>query len=177
MDIKEFKIEKGEITCPEGQLIYRRVEPIEGKPVDIKPIAVKTPGSCFLYDDYVNTMDKLEVFYEIVRLEVKEKYRGQGFGRKLVEQFFAEQKPQSIVLRAGPLYEKQYDELTEKGCLYDYIEDNIKPFWEKMGFVDVNHTAFWFEQSIPMLYPRERAEAIINSYIEDRNAFRATNLF
>lgn len=172
MDIKEFKIVQGEISIPQGQLIYRRVEPIEGVADD-----GKVPGRCFLYDDYVATMDKPEVFYEIIRLEVNEDCRGRGFGRKLVEQFMAEQKPQSVVLRAGVLYEKQYDELKEKGCLYDYIEDSIKPFWEKMGFVDVNHTAFWFEESIPMLYPRERAESIINSYVDDRDAFKATNLF
>lgn len=172
MRIKEFKIEKGEITCPEGRLVYRRVEPIVGF-----SSCDKVPGSCFLYEDYVSTMNMPQIFYEIALLEVKEEYRGQGFGRKLVEQFFAEQKPLSVVLRAGVIYEKQYDELTEKGCLYDYIEDNIKPFWEKIGFIDVNHTAFWFEESIPMLYPRDIAEAIINNYIEVRDAFRATAIF
>ena len=156
MKVKEFKLEEGKIDCPEGQLIYRRVEPIEGK-----PIGDGVPGRCFLYDDYLGTMNKPETFYEIVRLEVKEVCRGQGFGRKLVEQFFAEQKPESVVLRAGVLTEELYNELKEKGCLYDYIEDNIKPFWEKMGFVDVNRTVFCFEEAIPMLYPSEKAKRII----------------
>mgnify|MGYP004603493103 CR=1 FL=1 len=172
MSIKEFKIKQGEISIPQGHLVYRRVEPIEGV-----VSGEKVPGRCFLYDDYVSTMSKPEVFYEIVRLEVNEDCRGCGFGRKLVEQFMAEQKPQSVVLRAGILYEEQYNELREKDCLYDYIEDNIKPFWEKMGFVDVNQTAFYFEEGIPMLYPRERAEAIINSYADNSGAFKATNLF
>ena len=47
MDIKEFKIVQGEISIPQGQLVYRRVEPIEGVADGGKVL-----GRCFLYDDY-----------------------------------------------------------------------------------------------------------------------------
>lgn len=157
MFIKEYRIDQNELIHPFGRLVYRKVTPIEGKYDN----GFKVPGRCFLYEDYVSTMEQPESFHHIVHLEIQEQYRGNGYAKLLVNQFFNKAKPVSVILEAGITHEDLYDKLCEMNCLYKYLEEHIKPFWEKFGFVDVNHTAICAQEKIPMIWPRERAQKIL----------------
>lgn len=129
----------------------------------------EVPGRCFLYDDYLSTMDYPEIFHHILLLEIDEKYRNNGYGKLLVQQFFEYVKPDSVILEAGITKRELYEEMEANNTIYKYIDESIKPFWVKMGFTDVNHTVFWKSELIPMLWPPERAASFI--------ALSKTNLF
>ena len=158
MFIKEYKVEQKELLHPFGHLIYRKVTPIIGDVSDW----LNAPNRCFLYEDYISTMKYPEVFHHIVVLEINEKYRNKGYGRLLVKQFFEEAKPESVILEVGLTEQELYERLIEEKRLYNYLETNIKPFWEKMDFMDINHTAINKQETIPMLWPPERAKQIIS---------------
>ena len=153
--IKKFSKENGSIEHEEGSVVYCKVTPVfsEGEP----PIGYQPEGSCFLYEDYSAQLKPGDIFYEIVRVEVKENARRKGVGTRLVKEFFEKCNPTSVVLKAGILYEDLYEQLCSENRLTDYIYKNIVPFYESLGFTDVNHTTFNFEESVPMLYPKEAA--------------------
>lgn len=157
MYIKEYKIDQDELLHPFGRLVYRKVTPVEGKSNN----QFKVPGRCFLYEDYVSTMEHTETFYHLVLLEIQEQYRDKGYAKLLIKQFFDITKPTSVILEAGIIYEDLYNKLCDKGRLYEYLEERIKPFWEKFGFVDVNHTVICAQEKIPMVWPKERARKLI----------------
>lgn len=157
MFIKEYKVEQKELLHPFGHLIYRKVTPIKGEESDW----MDAPNRCFLYEDYVTTMVYPEVFHHILLLEIDEKYRNNGYGKLLVQQFFEEAKPKSVILEVGITKQELYEKLVEEKHLYNYLETSIKLFWEKMGFTDINHTAVNKQETIPMLWPPERAKRII----------------
>ena len=153
--IAKFIKEQGTIEHEDGSMIYYKVTPVfsEGEP----PVGHIPEGSCFLYDDYGSQLNPGDIFYEIVRVEVKENARRKGVGTRLVKEFFAKCNPTSVVLKAGIIYEDLYEQLCSENRLTDYIYKNIVPFYESLGFTDVNHTTFNFEESVPMLYPKEAA--------------------
>ena len=155
--IKNFAtLEYGDVVQQYGTLRYKKVQPIwTNNPQEVKG---RVPGSCFLYDDYAACLTEGEVFYEITHLEIMSDKLRQGYGTALIKEFMEKQQPTSICLRAGVLSEKLYNSLEEKGELMAYILENIVPFWESLGFTNVNGTVFSFEQCVPMLWPVEKAE-------------------
>lgn len=154
--ISEFLKEEGQIKHQEGCLIYYRVTPIfeEGD----TPAGFVPKGSNFLYDDYSVQLKPGDVFYEIVKVEVEEYARRRGVGSQLVKEFFSKCNPTSVVLRAGITSEALYTQLHKNKSLSEYIHKNIVPFYEYLGFTDVNHTTFELESSVPMLWPKSKAD-------------------
>lgn len=154
--ISKFVKEEGSIRTPEGTLLYAKVTPVfaEGKP----PAGHNAEGSCFLYDDYSSQLKPGDEFYEIILVEVNENARRKKVGTNLVKRFFSECNPSSVVLRAGITTEALYNELRSENRLTEYIHKNIVPFYESLGFTDVNHTTFYFEESVPMLWPKAAAD-------------------
>lgn len=165
MYLREYKIEQKAIIHPFGKLIYRKVIPIMSRYPSKDPVL----NSRTLYDDYLSTMDYPETFHHILLLEIDEKYRNNGYGKLLVQQFFLYAKPDSVILEAGITKQELYEEMEANNTIYRYIDESIKPFWVKMGFTDVNHTVFWKSELIPMLWPPERAARLA--------ALSKTNLF
>lgn len=154
--IKEFVIHEGKIERLGAKLIYNKVEPIfeKGK----APIGFTPKGSCFLYEDYSCMLKPGDTFYEIVLINVEEQYRRNGVGTRIVKEFFSTCNPKTVVLRAGITDKELYDKLHQENRIDDYIYENIVPFYEKLGFTDVNHTVFCFEESVPMLWPKAIAD-------------------
>ena len=173
--IRRYEIEKDSIELKDGKLIYCKVKPIFDRVETHADIPSGRPeGSCFLYDDYACQLHPGDVFYEIKLLEVNETSRRKGIGTQLVKAFFNQCHPDSVVLSAGITTEKLYDELCAKSdpnALIDYIYANQVKFWEKMGFTDVNHTTFYFEETVPMLWPKSAADEAKRSSDE----FKAKN--
>lgn len=154
--IKKFEIQENEIKRIGARLIYRTVLPVfeEGE----APTGFTPEGSCFLYDDYSSLLKPGDVFHEIVLVEVEEPYRRKGIGTQLVRDFFEECNPTSVVLRAGITKEALYNQLCEEDREVGYVYENIVPFYESLGFTDVNHTVFYFEETVPMLWPKSKAD-------------------
>ncbi|MBO5435426.1 hypothetical protein J6A31_06420 [bacterium] len=157
--ISRFEEERGEIKTDDGQLIYFKVTP-HFETIDSRENipSHRVEGSCFLFDDYSCLLKPGDTFYHIAKIEVNENARRKGVGTKLVDTFFKTINPQSVVLQAGITTEELYNRLRESDTLCDYIYENIVPFWEKMGFTDVNGTTFYFEESVPMLWPKSQAD-------------------
>ncbi len=173
-DIIKYNIDVRTITSDAGTILFKKVTPIfEAFDIDKIDFDInkKIPNSCFLYDDYALFLQPNDVFYEICDIRIHPNKRRKGEGTKLVKEFFEQYKPQSVVLSAGIVSKKLYEELEGKNKQYEYIKNNICPFWESLGFVDVNHTTFLFENHIPMLYPKEKAEEVIKTSKEIQEKF------
>lgn len=160
--ITEYVKEEGLIQSDKGVLRYCKVTPKfeEGE----HPECVIVKGGSFLYDDYSGQLKPGDVFYEIMFLEVKEQYRRSGEGTRLVNEFFKQCKPKTVVLRAGITDGGLYEALTadrSNSGVEEYIYANVVPFWESVGFTDVNHTTFYMEESVPMLWPKSAAEEAV----------------
>lgn len=156
--ITKYIKEEDSIQVPEGKLIYFKVTPVFS---DEQCGPERVDGSCFLYDDYASLLKPGDTFYEIALIEVEEGARRKGIGTKLIKEFFAKCNPDSVVLKAGITREELYYELISEDSpitLTEYIYKNIVPFYEKLGFTDVNHTVFYFEETVPMLWPKSKAE-------------------
>lgn len=169
--IIRYDTEDNIIASYAGILSYRKVTPVFGTlSNDMNPV----PGSCFLYEDYSSCLKPGDVFYEIRLLKIFEENRRQGEGTKLVKKFFEQCKPQSVVIEAGITSKKLYDELAAQNKEFEYIEQNIRPFWESLGFTDVNNTTFCFENHIPMLWPMEKVEEVRNKAEEFKRRLEQT---
>lgn len=147
-----------------GTLIYDIVTAHKASDNDDWLVA---PGRCFLYDDYISTFDNIKSpqtiqFYELKQLFVSEKHRRKGIGTSLVNELIKVADGSPIILSAGIIDEKLYESFTTHDDLINYIYKEIVPFYESVGFTDVNHTAFDFEETIPMVYPKEEADRIIS---------------
>lgn len=169
--IIRYDIEDGSIASYAGVLLYRKVTPVFGTLSDDMDYI---PGSSFLYEDYSSCLKPGDVFYEICLLKIFEENRRHGEGTKLVKRFFEQCKPQSVVLEAGITSEKLYNKLAAENKEFEYIEQNILPFWESLGFTDVNNTTFCFENHIPMLWPKEKVEEVRNKAEEFERKLRGT---
>lgn len=153
--ITKFIKEEGSIQVPEGKLIYYKVTPVFS---DTENGPDRVEGSCFLYDDYSTLLKPGDTFYEIALVEVEAGARRKGIGTKLVKEFFTKCNPDSVVLKAGITRKELYEQLCTEDNLIEYIYENIVPFYEKLGFTDVNHTVFYFEETVPMLWPKSKAD-------------------
>lgn len=163
MYIHTFHVEEHTIVSEYAYLIYRKVVPLwcAGK----CPKGFSPRGRKFLYEDYSPLLKPGDVFYEIVLLNVEPSHRLGGLGSKLVKKFFDECLPTSVVLSAGITTEELYDRLCDDpnpDALMDYLLNNQVKFWEKQGFTNVNNTTFYAEQSVPMLWPKNMANIVIN---------------
>lgn len=157
--ITEYKIEPGCIQTDKGILRYNKVTPVfaEGEaPIDLVP-----EGNCFLYEDYSSLLKPGDTFYEITLIKVEESSRRKGVGTRLVKDFINKCSPASIVLQAGITDKDLYEQLCDEDRLIPYIRENLVPFYEKLGFTDVNNTMFCFEEMIPMLWPKSKADEAI----------------
>lgn len=157
--ITEFLRTTGEIVDSEHNAVlkYAHLTPVWAK-AETKEDMELTETHNFLYDDTSIILHPGETFYEIVRLEVGEENRRKGYGTELVKKFFKDMNPEIVVLRAGILSEELYNSFEGNSELQSYIHQNIVPFWESVGFTDVNNTVFCLEQSVPMIWPKEKAE-------------------
>lgn len=157
--ITEFFRVKGETVDLEHNAVLKFAHLIPVWARAEKREDIKSSGSGnFLYDDTSAILHPGETFYEIVELTVSEENRRKGYGTELVKKFFEHMNPEIVVLRAGILSEELYNSLEANGELQSYIHQNIVPFWESVGFTDVNNTVFCLEQTVPMLWPKEKAE-------------------
>lgn len=154
--ITEYVVESDVIKDRVGILKYNKVTPIFADGVEPDGLVVK--NRCFLYDDYSSLLKPGDTFYEITFIEVKEDNRRKGIGTWLVEEFLRTCKPKSVILQAGITTKELYDKLCEENRLTEYIYENLIPFYNKLGFTDVNNTVFYFEESVPMLWPQSRAD-------------------
>lgn len=153
--ITKYVKEDGCIKIENGSLSYSKITPVfaDGEaPKGHVPI-----NACFLYDDYSAQLKPGDVFYEITLIKVDENHRRQKIGTNLVKKFFTECNPKSVIIQAGITDEDLYNQLCETNQLQDFIYKNIVPFYESLGFTDVNHTTFYFEESVPMLWPKNAA--------------------
>lgn len=175
--ITEYQIESGEIRERVGVLKYNVVTPVFAK--GKAPTGFHPKNSCFLYDDYSSLLKPGDVFHEITFLEVKKDNRRKGIGAWLIDRFFSECNPKTVVLKAGIIDRELYDLLCKENHLIEYIYKNIVPFYEKLGFTDVNNTVFCFEESVPMLWPKaaaDKAKSISEEYMQ-RDAAASTSYF
>lgn len=124
-------------------------------------------NSCFLYDDILAQEFGPKKFAEIILIKTDPKYRRLGYGSKLIEEFIKNNPNLPIFLRAGVLTEKKYNELESKGELINYIYDNIVPFYEHAGFIDVNNTSLAYQSAVIMCYPKNLAQ----KYIDEAKKF------
>ena len=157
--ISAFNKEQGTVANQYGKLVYYKVTPVFKTAATKEELPSMAPeNSNFLYEDYSTQLHPGDVFYEIASMEVDVSVRRNKVGTKLVEEFFNRCKPDSVVLRAGILSKELYEHLCAQNSLMEYIYTNIVPFWESVGFTDVNHTTFYFEENVPMLWPKSAAD-------------------
>lgn len=152
--ITKYIREENSIKSENGVLHYCKVTPVFS--YEDQPECSVVENSCFLYEDYSAQLKPGDVFYEITLIEIKEEYRRRGEGTHLVKEFFEKCNPQSVVLLAGITQENLYNTLRNdenRSALREYIYTNIVPFWESVGFTDVNHTTFYMKETVPMLWP------------------------
>ena len=178
--VKEFKTLEHEtmsIPVPEdivsssehdsrtATLIYKLVSIDRSKePVDVTNV----PGRQFLYEDYSYTYAYVDDpactgvnFIELVSVEVPAYARRHGLGTKLFEMLkerFAG-KEIAILAEVGAL---------ETACEEDeadaYIDSVLVPFFNAIGFTDMNKVFFSFDSHVPMVYPKEECERIGEAY-------------
>ncbi len=175
MYITAFDVSTGKICIEEpgwkGELFYHKVTPIwsETPPENWRePI----PGSRFLYEDYSSCLTPGETFYEIVSLVIDGERR-KGHATDLFNLFFNREHPTSIVIEVGIINQELYFELKRTNALIEYMEREIVPFWKSVGFTDVNGSTFAFEEHIPMLWPKEKADLAFKIAHEWEEAHKA----
>ena len=119
-------------------------------------------GQCFLYDDIMSYSFSPMRFIEIVRVVVNKNTRRNGHGSKLIDLLKEEYPDVPIFAKAGVLTEELYNELKSEDRLQDYIYENIVPFYESNGFIDVNDTILCHSECVIMCYPESLAEKYID---------------
>ena len=86
---------------------------------------------------------------EINSVYVNPENRGKGIGRKLVEEIINMNKD-AIILASAAALKIEYPEEPSDDRMCEIVE-SIRPFYEKMGFVDINILNI-YETKIPFLY-------------------------
>lgn len=152
--ISKYIKEAGSIEVPEGKLQYFKVTPVFSESY-VEPNKVE--GSRFLYDNYSSLLKPGDTFYDLGIIEVDKDSRRKGIGSELVKEFFYRCAPTSVVLQAEVPDFELYEQLCIEQRITEYIYENIVPFFEKFDFTDVNHTMFYCEDAIPMLWPKAKA--------------------
>ena len=142
------------ITNDYGRMMYMKVT------VDYKDVKSEDycHTKCMLCKEYEKTLTKPCTFYYIAFMEIYPAFRGQGKGRKLFLQFYHACAPDVVLLDCGLLDTTLIKELSDEETI-QYLEKNVKPFWQKMGFFDISYIDD-SKDSIQMIYPRKEAERL-----------------
>lgn len=137
-----------------GKLLYIKIT-VDYRDVDAEDYC---PTKCLFCKEYEKTLTKPCTFYYIAFMEIYPAFRRQGKGRKLFMQFYNICAPDIVLLDCGLLDTTLIDELSDEEKI-QYLEENVKPFWQKMGFFDVRYIDD-SKDSIQMIYPKKEAERL-----------------
>jgi len=136
--------------------------------VDTKSGDNESRDQCFLYNEIVGPEFGPKQFVEISIIETDPMFRRQGFASKLVKEFIDSNPNVPIFLKAGIISEEQYNKLESQGILKQYILEQIVPFYESLGFINVNETSLHHDSTVIMCYPKDLAQKYMNENKETR---------
>ena len=103
----------------------------------------------FLAEDFAASYPGIK-YIEIYDLYVDKKYRHQGIATKLVKEVITRYEGYVILAAAGASMLEYTEEPSDEEKIK--ITESLRPFWESMGFKDINHIFAGYEFKNAYIY-------------------------